>query len=52
MTCSPVAVNTKIDFIVLLTISFRVARSAQVSLIGSLAWIAWNAVMVNDYPNL
>jgi hypothetical protein len=37
MTCSPVAVNTKIDFTAYLTITFRVVLFAQVSLIGNLA---------------
>jgi hypothetical protein len=37
MTCSPVAVNTKIDFTAYLTTTFRVVLFAQVSLIGNLA---------------
>jgi hypothetical protein len=37
MTCSPVAVNTKIDFTAYLTTTFRVVLFAQVSPIGSLA---------------
>jgi hypothetical protein len=48
MTCSPVAVNTKIDFIVYHTTTFRVVLFAQVSPIGNLANKTATAVgMVN-----
>jgi hypothetical protein len=50
MTCSPVAVNTKIDFTAYLTTTFRVVPFAQVSLIGNLANKTATPVgMVNNY---
>jgi hypothetical protein len=52
MTYSAVAKNTKTDFIVFHTISFRVVLFAQVSPIGSLAKKTATAVgMVNSYEN-
>jgi hypothetical protein len=50
MTYLGVVKNTKIDFIVFHTISFRVVLFAQVSPIGSLAKKTATAVgMVNNY---
>jgi len=44
MTCSAVAVNTKIDFIVFHTITFRVVPFAKIQGIGSLASMSGNLV--------
>jgi hypothetical protein len=52
MTCSAVAVNTKIDFIVFHTITFKVVRFAKTQGIGSLASMSGNLVgTVSSYEN-
>jgi hypothetical protein len=52
MTCSAVVKNTKIDFIVYHTTTFRVVPFVQVSPIGNLANKTATPVgMVNSYEN-
>jgi hypothetical protein len=51
MTCLGVVMNTKIESIVSLTISFKVVLFAQALAIGSLAIRVLFAVMANDNTN-
>jgi hypothetical protein len=52
MTCSSVVMNTKIESIALLTISFKVALFALALLIGKVATMELFAVTANDNTNL